>query len=101
MISTYRPEVVLPIVRQLGAFSPKLQQATWGEAAAAISGFTSRKPDAGWCYQEKKTNGTYGVYCRSSNANCMTAKQGSRTATACSQVTGLSETDWQPTGRGC
>jgi len=100
MISTYRPEIVTPIVRQLGAFSPKQQQATWGEAAVALAGFASRKPDTAWCYQEKKSDGTYGAYCHSSNANCVTGKQGSRTATACIQVSGLSQTEWHPTGKG-
>jgi hypothetical protein len=100
IISTYRPEIVAPIIRRLGAFSPKQQQATWGEAASALAGFAARKPDTAWCYQEKKQNGTYGVYCHSSEANCKTAKQGSSTATACSQVSGLSETDWHPIGGG-
>jgi hypothetical protein len=100
MISTYRPEIVTPIVRQLRAFSPKQQQATWGDAAVALAGFAARKPDTAWCYQEKKPNSTYGVYCHSSEANCTTAKQGSRTATACIQVSGLSETDWHPVGKG-
>jgi hypothetical protein len=100
MISTYRPEIVMPIIRQLGAFSPKQQQSTWGEAAAALTGFAARKPDTAWCYQEKKSNGTYGVYCHSSEVNCTTAKQGSRTATACIQVSGLPETNWHPMGKG-
>lgn len=100
MISTYRPEIVTPVVRQLGAFAPKQQQATWGEAAVVLTQFAARKPDTAWCYQEKKSNGTFGAYCHSSESNCTAAKQGSKTATACMQVNGLSTTEWRPSGKG-
>jgi hypothetical protein len=100
MLLTYRESTVKPVVARLQAFSPAQQRSTWDVANAELAGSAARPPDEGWCYQEKKAAGTYGVYCHSSETNCNDAKSGSKTATQCIHVTGLSQTDWHPLPKG-
>ncbi len=100
MLLTYRESTVKPVVARLQAFSPAPQRTTWDLANEQLAGFADRPPDEAWCYQEKKTGGTYGAYCHSSETNCNDAKRGSKTATQCTHVAGLSQTDWHPLPKG-
>jgi hypothetical protein len=101
MLLTYRPGIVNPVVERLRAFSPAQQRSTWDQADAELAGFSAaRAPEQAWCYQERKQSGSFGVYCHSSAANCNDAKQGSKTATQCILVGGLSQTGWHPLPKG-
>jgi hypothetical protein len=60
--------------------------------------WNSATPDSAWCYQERKSSGSFGAYCHWSEANCLRAR--SAAATACALVTGLRKTSWRPAPKG-
>lgn len=100
-MATFPPDKVAPLLARLSQSAAPEQQKILSQATAAAARISDQTPDAAWCYQERKSNGTYGAYCHLSGTNCEIAKQGSKTATSCAQVSGLGGIKgWHPLGKG-